>query len=688
MTFRRSLLLVFAVGVVYLACMLRATGGRPSLPLDDSFIYFQYARQAAAGQPFVYQPGEAPTTGTTSLPWMILLGLGSLLGFDGKAMIFFAMILGGVALAACVRFAGAAGAGLAGTAGEGAPPGPRVMPLAAILVLLSGPLHWGAWSGMEIAYFSATVAWAFAELVRSGGRPAARAALAAATMATARPEGALLAVALAALWVARALLDREARAGLAWAALPFAASLVQPLVNLALTGDARSSGLLAKTLFSVPGATLLDVLRVALLRAASLAAALFGGLAPFADGRGLYAYESEGAALWVPPGAGILFLIGVLPEAAREWRERKPATALVALTWVAALLVSTAALEEPDAHFSRYQMPILPVFLIWTAVGVRRIGEPIAAGARGWLVATASVSVVFFAAAFGDNCQDIDRMQICFGETIAETLPPDAVVAINDAGAIAYFSGRRTLDLIGLTTPGMAGLWPQGSGVLWESLEARPPRDRPGWFCFFPNWFEFDDLGVIRRIGSVRLLAPSIVDAEKVLATFDWTLAGSGDRPRLGGPAARLVDRVDVADPASERAHRFTWRNGERGADAGSFVRRATFAGVVGDEIIDAGRSVFGEVQFDLARDPMSPVNVVARTPGGIRQRTLVSVDGGAEQPVEIYGPGGGFFHEQQVAAIPPGRGAARVRIRLVEEAAGSAPLVLTHVFALAGAEE
>jgi hypothetical protein len=173
-----------------------------------------------------------------------------------------------------------------------------------------------------------------------------------------------------------------------------------------------------------------------------------------------------------------------------------------------------------------------------------------------------------------------------------------------------------------------------------------------------------------------------------VLATCDWTLAGSGDRPRLGGPGARVVDRVDVADPASERAHRFTWRNGERGADAGSFVRRATFAGVVGDEIIDAGRSVFGEVQFDLARDPMSPVSVVARTPGGIRQRTLVSVDGGAEQPVEIYAPGGGFFHEQQVADIPSGRGTARVRIRLVEEAAGSAPLVLTHVFALAGAGE
>jgi hypothetical protein len=684
---RRSLLLVFAVGVVFLASMLRATGGRPSLPLDDSFIYFQYARQAAAGAPFVYQPGESPTTGTTSVPWMIVLSLGSLLGFDGKAMIFLAMILGGLLLAVCVRLAGNAELQFARTAGEDAPPRALGMPLAALLVLLSGPLHWGAWSGMEIAYFAAAVVWTFAEVPRSAGRPAMRAALAAAIMATARPEGALLALVLVTMWAVRALLDREARAGLGWAALPFAASFLQPLLNLALTGDARSSGLLAKTLLSLPGADAADVLRIALLRAASLGAALFGGIAPFADGRGLYAYESEGSVLWVPPGAGLLFLVGVLPEAAREWRERKPAAALTALAWLVVLLVSTSALEEPDAHFSRYQMPILPVFLIWTAIGTRRVGQRLAEGVRGWLAATAAVSVAFYAAAYGDNCQDIDRMQVRLGETLAETLPPDAVVAINDAGALAYFSGRRTLDLVGLTTPGLAGLWPQGSGVVWESLEARAPRDRPGWFCFFPNWFELDDLGVLRRVGSVRLLAPSIVDAEKVLATCDWTLAGSGDAPRFVAPGSRVVDRLDVADPTSERAHRFRWRNDERGADAGSFVRRAAFAGLPGDEAIDAGRSVFGEVEFELARDALSAASVVLRTPGGIRQRVLVSVDGGAERAVEIYAPGGGTFHEQPVAALPAGGGAARVRIRLVDEAAGSAPLVLMHVFALAGAE-
>ncbi len=49
------------------------TGGELSLPLDDSFIYLQYARAIAQGHPFVYTAGNAPTTGATSLFWPLLL---------------------------------------------------------------------------------------------------------------------------------------------------------------------------------------------------------------------------------------------------------------------------------------------------------------------------------------------------------------------------------------------------------------------------------------------------------------------------------------------------------------------------------------------------------------------------------------------------------------------------------------
>lgn len=690
MSRRRALLAVLAVGLLFLASMLRATGGRLSLPLDDSFIYFQYAAQTASGHPLVYQPGEAPTTGATSLPWMLVLSVVSLLGFEGRAMIPPAMLLGGLLLAFAVRQAGAAERSL--TRAEAR------LPLASLLVLLCGPLLWGAWSGMEIAYFAAAILWTFREIADAGGRPTRRGAIAAAFLATARPEGALLALLAVAAWAVHGAADRGARRELAWAILPVALAFAQPLVSLVATGDARSTGFLAKTMLAQPDASPVDVVRTALLTAAGLAAAIFGGITLPADGRGLYAYESEAAFLYVAPGAAALFLIGVLPALAREWRERRPGPAALALAWIAVLLVATCALEEPDAHFSRYQMPVVPVFLVYVAVGVARLGRALAesggglarlaAGIRGWLLLWGAASVLFFAGAFGHNCRDIDAMQIRFGESLRETLGEQNVVAINDAGAIAYFSGRRTLDLVGLTTPGFAGLWPQGTGALWEKLESLPPADRPTWFCYFPNWFELDQLGILQRRGSVRLLEPSIVDAEKVLASADWSLAGSGDRPRTGGPGVRIVDRVDVADAASERAHAFRWWNPERGADAGTFARRAGFSGIPGDEAIDGGRTVMGGVAMELARDAASPATLVLRTPSGVRQRLLVSVDGGPEGAVEVYAPGAGDFHEQAVAMIPPGTERARVSVRVTPEAAGSAPLILAHVFVLAGPAE
>jgi len=74
------------------------TGGELSLPLDDSFIYLQYARVIAQGHPFVYSPGNAPTTGATSLLWPFLLLPPHLLRLGPHAAIAWSLTLGAVAL--------------------------------------------------------------------------------------------------------------------------------------------------------------------------------------------------------------------------------------------------------------------------------------------------------------------------------------------------------------------------------------------------------------------------------------------------------------------------------------------------------------------------------------------------------------------------------------------------------------
>ena len=55
-----------AVFLAYAFASLAAGRGQFVLPLDDVYIHFQYAKQLAHGQPYVYNPGQTPTSGATS----------------------------------------------------------------------------------------------------------------------------------------------------------------------------------------------------------------------------------------------------------------------------------------------------------------------------------------------------------------------------------------------------------------------------------------------------------------------------------------------------------------------------------------------------------------------------------------------------------------------------------------------
>jgi len=80
--------------VVYLSLALISTGGELVMPLDDTYIHFQYARQMATGHPFQYNTGDSPTSGATSLLYTPLLACGYLLGFTDLKLAYWAVALG------------------------------------------------------------------------------------------------------------------------------------------------------------------------------------------------------------------------------------------------------------------------------------------------------------------------------------------------------------------------------------------------------------------------------------------------------------------------------------------------------------------------------------------------------------------------------------------------------------------
>src|SRR5690606_21994839 len=138
------LLFCLIAGVVFLtyACASLAAGrGEFVLPLDDVYIHFQYARQMANGQPYIYNPGQPPTSGATSFLYPYVLAVGYLLGFQGLNLGLWAMGIGALALLGSLWLVYR----LVKTYDA-----PDWLAVAAALIFgLTGPVSWHYMSGME-----------------------------------------------------------------------------------------------------------------------------------------------------------------------------------------------------------------------------------------------------------------------------------------------------------------------------------------------------------------------------------------------------------------------------------------------------------------------------------------------------------------------------------------------------------
>ena len=76
-------------------------------------------------------------------------------------------------------------------------------------------------------------------------------------------------------------------------------------------------------------------------------------------------------------------------------------------------------------------------------------------------------------------------MQVHLGRWVDAHLPKTAPIAVNDIGAIAYFSRREVIDLMGLVTPEIIPYRRQGEGgVIRYVTQVCPP-----YLIIFPAWF-------------------------------------------------------------------------------------------------------------------------------------------------------------------------------------------------------
>jgi hypothetical protein len=428
---------------------IAGTAGLSSFPLDDSWIHLHFARNLAEGRGFAYNAG-VPVAGSTAPLWTLILAAGfALLGTHP----FWAKVLGTAATL---------GTALVTLRLAGRWTGDRWLALlAGVVTAIAGPLVWGALSGMEVSLAALLVTAAL--LSHTDGRDWTTALLLGlATLA--RPEALLL---IPLVWMSGAITWRRTAifAGATAACLgPWV------LFNLATAGT------------PLP---------------ATASAKIEGGLVGFLSGTRQSArwtfletpgrFEAEWLGwLWsVNVFLPVLIPVGLWSAWQRRGRILGlPATVLLLHPVGMALL---APYRGPGFQEGRYSIQLLPLAVCVAVGGLAWLGgwPRLRVALASALLVASLVAVEPAADRYAWAVQNIDAMQVRVGRWVATHTPPDAHLALNDVGAIAYISRREVVDLMGLVTPAIVPYRRRGEAGVLRYLE----QVCPDYLIIFPAWF-------------------------------------------------------------------------------------------------------------------------------------------------------------------------------------------------------
>lgn len=606
--------LLAALGAIAIAWAFAATTlahTRPmGLPLDDSYIYLTYAKQFGRLQPFSYYPGGGYSAGSTSVLWPMLLAPFWTLGARGHALVWVSFLL-------CTLLYAATAAGVYQIAARIA--GKAAALVAPALTLGIAAFAWTSLSGMEVAFASALLVVMILLLFDQAptGPPSTRLAIVLAAASLSRPEATLLVAAVVGVAMLQRARQRDWRAA-AWWAAPLAAPALWLLANKLFAGQLFPNTGVAKSHFYLPGfdwTYWFDTV-------GSLIGKALKGL--FWDAKSPLVLPRIVLALW---------LVGAVRVVLWARREQRllAGLLLVVSPWLLILAVIASSGLWSFQNY-RYIAPAFPLLAIPVAcafllpwrkddVRVQRTHLGVVIAAIAGFAFAAAPRVKADAKLFAQGAMDANTQVVAIGNYLNLKLP-DARVMFHDAGAIAYFGDGEVYDMLGLVTNYQAGIANNGPGARFEFLEQLPPEQRPTHFAYYPAWMGTDEF--YGRVLFTTPLRPGFEprrlagDSNMQVIEAVWDHVGTAERPITPHPGWAVVDRLDIADLASERVH--GWRGAQGRRRMGDPTAKWSFvAREIGAQglLIDGGRTIRGgEERFTVALDRSKPTRLVLRTGG------------------------------------------------------------------------
>lgn len=406
-------------GVVYLAAS--ASVYRIGFPLDDSWIHLTFARNLAWYGEWSFRPG-LPSAGSTSPLWSALLALGFLFHLAPYICIwtYFLGLLTHFTLSVVCEV----------TARRLVPAYSPRIPWLGIFFILEWHFLWAAMSGMETLLHALIAAVVLSALMMNSHRYLTLGLLAGLSVWV-RPDGLTL---LAPLALAAFLNEKDPRS--------------------------RLNGL-TRILIGFGGAFFLYLLFNLLIGGAPMPNTFYAKQAEYAAWQALPLVERMGHLLiQALVGPSFLLIPGIVLWTARSIRNRSWGS-LLALAWSVGYMFLYMT-RLPMYQHGRYIMPAMPVFFLFGLLSLAEFGSSKTFGRYQWFadtlwrVSLGSVTVLFVilgARSYARDVALIEHEMVDSAKWADANLPPDALIAAHDIGALGYFDDHRLLDLAGLVSP-------------------------------------------------------------------------------------------------------------------------------------------------------------------------------------------------------------------------------------------
>ncbi len=482
---------------LYLYYAVTTVGGL-GFPLDDSWIHTQIARNLATGQGWSFNPGE-PTGASTAPLWVMLLALVYVMPLGdpitGIKVLGSLLYLADIVLIALLAWRVAEDW--------------RVALIAGVLAAWQPAFVWGALSGMETPLYLLFVLLGLLGLLgaeRRGARSAYLGTLCLTLAGWARPEVWLL---LPVGWGYLIWQRREVPGGRGWLHVGIASAGVGTylLFNLATWGHPLPATWYAKTAFG-RGNEPFDLAYRMLHFASQFMSSI--RLAVYAQNQVLVVMMALGC-------------VAAWQKGDTRWRR---VMLLLAVALAGIMAAALADLGSIGLQNYRRAAHVLAVMNVLVALGAVALWDSLRLGVRGLpavsprptaeakgpgpsppmsrpaIVVALGLAALALAMQlaglnveaklYANDVRSINQGDVAAARWLANNTAPDATVAANDIGAMAYFGGRRIVDLVGLASPEVID-------VLRSTPRASPAREHQlkdllvargvDYVVIFPEWF-------------------------------------------------------------------------------------------------------------------------------------------------------------------------------------------------------